>query len=79
MDWNNINLQSNYERNQNILDPLSFETLLLEIQCNVKEINEESIKKQFEDDLKSKIQSAKEIFNSNLKNILEEAKRERNI
>jgi len=62
MDWNNINLKDNYERNQNIIDPLSFDTLLLEISCNVREINKENVLKQFETDLKSRIESAREII-----------------
>lgn len=36
MDWKNIDLASNYERNQTFLDGYSFETLLLEIDCNFR-------------------------------------------
>ena len=28
MDWNNVNLSSGYERDQDIRDPLSFDVLL---------------------------------------------------
>lgn len=73
MNWQNVNLKDNYERDQNILDPYSFDTLLLEISCNLPEITEETIRKQFETSLKSKIDSAREIFNDNLQNILNEA------
>lgn len=73
MDWNNVNLKSDFERNQNIIDPLSFDTLLLEISCNVREINEETILAQFETDLKARIESAREIVKANLKNILTDA------
>lgn len=78
MDWNNINLKDNYERNQNIIDPLSFDTLLLEISCNVREINKENVLKQFETDLKSRIESAREIMLSNLDNIIKDAQEYRN-
>jgi hypothetical protein len=78
MDWNNINLKDNYERNQNIIDPLSFDTLLLEISCNVREINKENVLKQFETDLKSRIESAREIMLSNLDNIVKDAQEYRN-
>lgn len=79
MDWNNVNLKSDFERNQNIIDPLSFDTLLLEISCNVKEINEETILAQFETDLEARIASAREIVKANLKNILADAKEYREI
>ena len=79
MDWNNIDLSSPYERSQNIIDSLSFDTLLLEIQCNIKNINEKTITEQFETDLQNKIESAREVFKSNLKNILKEAQKERKI
>lgn len=73
MNWDNIDLKSEYERNQNIVDSLSFDTLLLEISCNIKEINKDTIRAQFEQDLKSHIDSAREVFNSNLNNILNDA------
>lgn len=73
MDWNNVNLKSAYEREQPIIDALSFDTLLLEISCNISDINKETIKAQFEEDLKSRINSAREVFNNNLDNILNDA------
>lgn len=74
MDWNNIDLDSNYERDQNIIDPLNFDTLLLEVGCNIKDITKEAITKQFEDDLQNRITSAREVFALNLENIQKEAK-----
>ena len=73
MDWNNVNLKSGYERGQNILDPYSFDTLLTEISCNIRDINEETVKQQFETELKNKIRSAREVFKANLHNIVKEA------
>ena len=78
MNWENVNLKSSYERAQNIIDPLSFDTLLLEISCNVKNIDKETVMKQFEDNLKSKIQSAREVMLNNLDNIIKEAQEYRN-
>lgn len=78
MNWTNVNLKSDYERNQNIVDPLSFDTLLLEISCNIRDINKETIKAQFETDLKNRIESAREVFNNNLDNILKESLEYRN-
>lgn len=76
MNWQSVNLDDNYERDQNIIDPLSFDTLLLEINCNCKDINEATVRQQFETDLKSRIASAREVFEMNLKNIVRQAKQE---
>lgn len=76
MDWNNVDLNS-HEREANILDPYSFDTLLLEVNCNLREINHETVKAQFMESLNSKIQSAKEVFAANLDNIVKEAQTER--
>ena len=78
MNWKNIDLNSPSERQLNIIDPLTFDILLLEISCNLPEINEATIRAQFEEDLKSRIQSAREVFNDNLKNILKDALKYRN-
>ena len=79
MDFLNINLNNDHERNTDILDGYDLETLFLEISCNVTEINEETVKQQFYESLNSKIQSAKDIFNANLKNIVKYAQEERAI
>ena len=79
MDFLNIDLKSDYERNLDILDGYDLETLFLEISCNLREINEETVKQQFYESLNSKIQSAKDIFNANLKNIVKYAQEERAI
>ena len=78
MDWTNINLEDGYERDQNILDPYSFDTLLLEIHCNLKNINAETVKQQFDAILQSKIDIARDVFKANLANIVTKAKQERN-
>ena len=78
MNWNNIDLNS-YEVDCNLIDGLTFETLLLEIHCNIREINETTVRKQFEDDLNSRVDEAKSIFEANLKNIVKKAKKERAI
>jgi len=77
MDWNNIDLDSNYERDQNILFPYTFDILLLEISCNLPEINEKTVTAQFEECLQSKIDCAREVFQANLKNITKQAIKER--
>ena len=77
MNWKNIDLTDNTERDLNILDPYSFNILLLEIDCNVKLINKETVRNQFKTELKRKTVEAIEIFNNNLDNIVKQAKIER--
>ena len=79
MDFLNIDLNSDYERNADILDGYNLDILFLEISCNLREVNEETVKAQFYESLNSKIQSAKDIFNANLKNIVKYAQEERAI
>ena len=79
MDFLNINLNNDHERNTDILDGYDLETLFLEISCNLTEINEETVKQQFYESLNSKIQSVKDIFNANLQNIVKYAQEERAI
>jgi len=80
MNWNNVNLEDGYERDQNILDPYNFDVLLLEISCNIRDenLNAHEITKHFNEILKSKIECAKEVFYDNLENIVKQAKKERN-
>ena len=78
MNWKNIKLEDGYERDLNLLDPYDFDTLLLEINCNVKEINRETVKAQAMESIKAKYQTAIEILNDNLDNITKQAQKERN-
>lgn len=78
MDWNNIDLRS-HEIGSAIIDEYTFETLLLEINCNIKEINPETVRKQFEESLRAQIDSAREVFEANFNNIVKEAQRQRAI
>jgi formiminotetrahydrofolate cyclodeaminase len=79
MDWNNIDLKNDYECSREILTGYRFETLLMEISCNLREINKETVKKQFETELNNRIREAREIFEANLSNIVKEAQRYRAI
>ncbi len=77
MNWKNVDLTDGYEREQDFLDGYSFDTLLLEIQCNLKEINRKTVEEQFLTVLRYKIDDAKEIFYNNIDNIVAQAKKER--
>ena len=69
-DYSNIDLDSGYQKDLNIIDPLSFADLLLEINCNIPKINEHTVRRQFEEDLQRTIDSAREVFEANLSNIV---------
>jgi hypothetical protein len=73
MNWNNVNLKDSFERSQNILDGYSFDTLLLEISTNLVTMDEQTISRYFEKQLREKIDIARSVFNSNLKNIVADA------
>mgnify|MGYP005997453341 CR=1 FL=1 len=79
MNWKNVKLTDSYERDQNILDPYNFDTLLLEIHCNLRTENltPEEITKHFNTILNSNNKSAKEVFKNNLNNIVKQAQKER--
>ena len=77
MNWKNVDLTDGYERERDFLDGYSFNTLLLEIQCNLKEINRKTVEEQFLEVLNSRINDAKEIFYNNIDNIVAQAKKER--
>jgi len=79
MNWKNIDLNSPYERDQNILDSYDSDTLLLEIEHNCPEINRDTVRKQalYEINLKAKV--AKEILEANLDNYVKEALKYRNM
>lgn len=76
-DWNNIDLERPYERDSNIVEPYSFETLLLEIHCNIKDITPGTVGKQFEESLAANMGEARSIFKANLDNIVKQAQKER--
>jgi len=79
IDWKNVDLDDNYQASQTILDAYTFNILLLEIECNLPTINKETIRKQFNKEMQSKINSANEVLNNNLDNILRKAVKTRKI
>jgi hypothetical protein len=77
MNWNNIDLKS-HESQSNLLDNYTFDTLLLEVSCNLPTINKETVKAQAMLSIKAKYNEAIEILNANLDNITNEALEYRN-
>lgn len=78
INWKNINLKDDYQRSRNLLEPLDFETILLEISCNFREIDEKTVREHIVQRLNEKYNEALDIMQHNLTNITEQAKTERN-
>ena len=76
MNWNNIDLNSS-EIELPILDPYTFSTLLLEVECNLPDITPETVRKQAEHSIREKYRVALEILEANLQNIVNKATGER--
>lgn len=72
MNWKNIDLNSSYERSQPVLDPYDVETLLLEISCNIRDINRLTVMQHIDNVLLAKISEARQIFADNLDNIVDQ-------
>lgn len=77
MNWNNVNLTSEYERSRNLLENYTFDTLLLEVHCNLQEINEKTVKAQAIHVINAKYREALELLSANLTNITQQAINER--
>ncbi len=77
-DWYNIDLESPRERDLDLLDSYNFETLLLEVACNIPDnkITRETVKKQAMESIRQKYETAIEILNANLDNLTTYAKKE---
>lgn len=78
-DYINLDLDSAYNRNKTIIDSLDFETLLLELHCNCRTIDEESVMKQFTEDLESRLEDARWMMQENMQSIIKKAKRNQRI
>lgn len=77
IDWGNVDLDSPFESSQELIDGLTFDALLLEIGCNLREITPQTVTAQFEEDLQTRIIEARDIFAANLANIVQHASKER--
>lgn len=75
-DWKNIDLDS-HEIDSALIDEFTFEDLMLVINCNIKEINEQTVRKEFMELLANKVEETKDVFECNLKNIVKHAIKER--
>ena len=77
MDWTNVDLENDFEINKELVDSMTFKDFLLIISCGVSDINEESIQRAFDNRLAEIAEEARDIFESNKKNIIKKAKKNR--
>jgi hypothetical protein len=68
-DWKNIDLDS-WEISLSLIESLSFSEFILELDCNCQNLTHAALREQFEEDLRNRIEDAREVFNSNIGNIL---------
>jgi len=77
MDWNNIDLNHSVDLDSNLVDPLTFRDLLLEIDCNLPKVNLYTITEQFREDIRSRVEDAWSVFHAKKENILKKALEQR--
>ena len=72
MDWLNVDLNSEYESSQTFLDGYSFDQLLLEIECNMKEDEKTpaNILRHAKLEMSIKVDTAIEIIRANMAGII---------
>lgn len=75
-DWNNVDLDS-YEADANLIDPLTFAGLCLEIECNERDITPEVVEAHFYKRLVGIAGEAREIFAANRENITQHCRKVR--
>ena len=71
MDWNNIDLDSAYERSRTFLDGYDFDTLILELTCNYRaeDITPGLVRKHAIEQITLKAEEAVSIIEHNMLNI----------
>lgn len=69
--WHRVDLSSPAECDRAIVDPYTFNGLLLQLHCNVKaeELTPEKIRETFEAELRGRMQCARETFEASLSEI----------
>jgi hypothetical protein len=65
-EWIRKDMTSAYQKQLCIVDPYRFTNLLLNVAHNVRTVTPEAIREQFEQDLQSSMDSAREVFAANL-------------
>jgi hypothetical protein len=74
MDWDNVDFNSSYERDQDFLDGYDFNTLILELVCNYPKetVNAALIRKHVSDTIRQRVNDAVDIIDKNAEAIAKE-------
>ena len=70
-------LGEDVDRQDNLLDGISFDELILTVHCNCQEITPEGIEKELDKILEIRLQDMKYLLQNNLHEIIQEAKKGR--
>lgn len=76
-NWNKIDLNRPSEACLNFLEGYSFNDLLLQINCNLSEINRETVLNEVENELECRMNEARHILRINLNEIVRKAQENR--
>lgn len=63
-----------YSDHDFLLDAISIDSFILQCDCNIKDINPDSIKKELDELIESRMRDLKEVFDLEKENILKELK-----
>lgn len=71
-------MNNDLSRFDNVLDPITFDEIIMTVRCNCREIDREAAIKTFKEILEMRLTDAKEIFERNIDEICNEVRKERN-
>lgn len=74
----NWKLNDDLARYDKVLDPITFDEIIMTVRCNCRDINRETAIKTFKEILEMRLTDAKEIFERNIDEICNEIIKERN-
>ena len=75
MNWK---LNDDLSRYDNVLDPITFDEIIMTVRCNCRNINRQAAIKTFKEILEMRLTDATEIFERNIDEICSETIKERN-
>jgi hypothetical protein len=77
INWENVDLDS-WQVSLPLVDGLSFSEFLLTLDCSCSVVTAEAVRKQFEEELMSRVEDAREVLEANLSNIVIKANKTKN-
>lgn len=74
----NWKLNDDLFRLDNVLDPITFDEIIMTVRCNCRDVNRKTVIKTFKEILEMRLTDAKEIFERNIDKICNQVIKERN-